>query len=297
MAYDTALTIISDAATELGLGAVSDAYGSTDPNIQQLCGHLKSQGRALRQLRSWKNLQRAWVFQTTSNQGRYSLPADYGRFIPESAWNRTNRLPLQAITPQDFQALKARLVGVVYNILFRVLQGNFQAFPDTATQGGWIVAYEYTTNYWVTPKNTQATSGTWNNSTIYAGGTYLEAGGNIYQTPGGGASGLYAPSGTSGTITDGGISDWVYVSASGATAPTDNADTINFDSNLVSRALKLAWKKGKGFPSQAELDDFNQALAVAFDDDSQGKTLYVTGNSYREPLLSGRNFPLTGFGQ
>lgn len=295
---DTALTVISDASSELGLGAVSAAFGSTDANVAQLCALLKSTGRKLRRQRSWKLLQRSYAFLTAQNQGRYALPGDYGRFIPDTAWNRTNRLPVPGpMTPAEYQALKARLVGVVYNVLYRVLQGNFQAFPDNTTPGSWVIAYEYDSDFWVTPAGTQATSGTWNNLTVYAPGAFIESSGGIYSTAGGGTSGSHNPVGTGTGISDGGIADWAYVSAAGSATPAADGDTVRFSGHLMSRALKLAWLQAKGLDTTAATADYNEALLAAGDDDSQGKTLSITrGRGLWEPILSARNFPDTGYG-
>jgi hypothetical protein len=57
MAYDTVANIVSDAAVELGLGSVSDVYGSTDSSIIQLRTLLKSAGRDLVLERDWTHLQ------------------------------------------------------------------------------------------------------------------------------------------------------------------------------------------------------------------------------------------------
>ena len=210
MGYDTAQNIVSDAAVQLGLGAVPDVFGSTDANVVQLRSLLRSVGRDLRRARQWTHLAKAWAFSTTLNVGRYSMPPDYGRFIPNTAWNRTNRLPVPGpLTPQEFQALKARLVGVVYNILFRVLQGQFQAFPDTTTPASYVIAFEYISNYWVTPQ-IQSTSTQWVTNTIYAASAYVFNAGYLYQTSAGGTSGATAPTHTSGTVSDGAVS-WTFI--------------------------------------------------------------------------------------
>jgi len=79
LAYDTALNIISDAAAELGLGTVADAYGSTDPNIIQLRGMLKSMGRDLVRDRDWTHLIKEYSFVTRPNWAKataYTRNAD-----------------------------------------------------------------------------------------------------------------------------------------------------------------------------------------------------------------------------
>lgn len=67
MAYDTAGAIISDAAAELGLGTVSDAYGSTDANVIQLRSLLKSAGRDILRDRDWSSLLKEYSFVTLPN--------------------------------------------------------------------------------------------------------------------------------------------------------------------------------------------------------------------------------------
>lgn len=63
-AYPTALEVISDTAAELGLGVVLDAYGSSDQNIIQLRGLLKTAGRKLIFERDWTHLVREYQFTT-----------------------------------------------------------------------------------------------------------------------------------------------------------------------------------------------------------------------------------------
>lgn len=64
MAYDNAGNIISDAAAELGLGTVADAYGSIDANVIQLRGLLKSAGQKLITERDWTHLTKEFSFVT-----------------------------------------------------------------------------------------------------------------------------------------------------------------------------------------------------------------------------------------
>lgn len=296
MAYETALTIISDAAAELGLGAVSDAFGSTDANVVQLRSLLKSVGTKVRKARAWKQLQQQYTLYTSTNVGRYTLPADYGRFIPGTAWNRTNRVPVPNVTPQEFEGLKARVGAVVYNVLFRVLQGNFQLYPDNSTQGSWVLAFEYVSSFWARPAATSAASaGQWNDGVAYSASATVDFGGRRYSTVSGGTSGTHGPVHTSGSASDGGVT-WAYVGASGAGTVAANGDVVNLDSHLMSRALKLAWLEAKGLDTSAAAADYNQTLAAASDEDSQGPTLQVTGGRMASPL-SWRNVPDSGYGQ
>lgn len=212
--FETAATIINDVAAELGLIAftskVADPFSSTDPNLGQLCQQLKTVGRRLLREHRWSYLTQTWTFSTVANTGRYALPTDYDRFIASSAWNRTNRLPLGGpLSATQFQALKARLVGVVYNVLFQVLQQQFQAYPDTTTPGGYTIAYGYVSRWWVLPQDFSPTL--WTSSQFYSAGAYVYVNSNVYKTAAGGTSGLTPPTHTSGTASDDSVL-WTWVS-------------------------------------------------------------------------------------
>ena len=238
MGQEVAANIINDVAIEVGLipAPINDPFASIDPNILQLAKLLKSGGRTLRKRYSWTHLQYQYTFNTIANQGRYVLPVDYGKYINQTAWNRTNRLPLGGpLSPQEFEYFKARLVGVVFTTLFRILQQQFQVYPDTSTPGGYTIAFEYVSSFWVVPSATQVTSGSWQNATTYPNGTFIRNGGNIYQATqaGSGVSGGFGPTGTGAGITDG-TCVWSFISVGGADAPASSQDLVQFDSHLMT---------------------------------------------------------------
>lgn len=165
MAWDTAGNIILDAAVELGLISYQtrlanpDPFAAQDANLGLLCQLLKSSGRELlgEQESGWTHLQFQYEFTTVQGTSQYDLPAGFYRMIPQSGWNRTNRLPLGGgLSPQEWQYLKARLTGVVFTVLFRIEQGKLQLYPDTNTPGGYDIAFEYLSRYWVQPQGQTA---------------------------------------------------------------------------------------------------------------------------------------------
>jgi hypothetical protein len=88
----------------------------------------------------------------TLTQSTYFLPPDFKTMVPQSGWDRTNRLPLGGpLTEQEWQYLAGRLVGVVFTVLFRPMQQQMYFYPETACPGGHQIAFEYETNYWVAP--------------------------------------------------------------------------------------------------------------------------------------------------
>lgn len=300
MAGDTAANIINAAAVQLGLvsfaSKIADPFVSGDANIGQLCQLFTSVGRDARRSRQWNALRQTYVFQTAANQGAYAVPTDFGQMIDQSGWNRSNRLPLLGpLSPQEFQRLKAMLVGVTFNLMFELVRNQFAALPDNSTPGSYIIAYEYVSSYWVTPAATHVNSGQWVNGYVYAANTYVTHGGNIYTTSAGGTSGTYGPVGTTGTISDGAV-NWTYVGAAGADNVSLSTDFVIFDAELMTMGLKYRWKREKGLDSSMAEEDYLTTLARVQDDDATAAKLNLSGGIDGIPLIGQQSVPFTGFG-
>jgi hypothetical protein len=95
-------------------------------------------------------------------------------------------------------------------------------------------------------------------------------------------------------------SSWWVGSSSTATtadAPSAGADTIFFDADLIVAALKLAWKREKGFDSTTAQQDFELLLAQAKLDDADAPILNLGGvHGPAARLIGASNAPETGFG-
>lgn len=151
--FETVAQVVTQAARELNLArsAIADPYVSTDGNILQMTALLTSAGREI--VRDWRWSQRdaEHTFVTVQGTDNYPLPADFLRMIPQTHWNRTNRLPVGGpLSAEEWQYLNARLVGVVFNVLLRFWKGKWYLFPNNAnTPGGYTIALEYMSSYWV----------------------------------------------------------------------------------------------------------------------------------------------------
>lgn len=152
--YDTALSVISDAAVELGLGAVSDVYGSTDPNIVQLRTLLKSLGRRLALEREWRHLVKEYTFVTTSS-ATYNLPADFSSMVANSSWNRSANARAVPIGYQVWQYLKAVDITTSWLVYFKPGDTTLTLHPDPPTAGE-TIAFEYRSRYWVRASGSSA---------------------------------------------------------------------------------------------------------------------------------------------
>lgn len=148
--WDTAANIINDAAVELALisSDVADPYASSDINLVQLVRHLKSLGQDLVRDYQWTHLQRQHTFNTVAGVDTYQLPTDFQRFIDQTGWNRTQRMPLIGpVSPQGWQQLQVMTSAGVVDIMYRIVGDQLKLFP--APQADDTISYEFISDLWV----------------------------------------------------------------------------------------------------------------------------------------------------
>ena len=110
------------------------------------------------------------------------------------------------MSPQEYAELRGYGLNVTVYQRFQIKGiGNNQLFisPTPPSQNnGNIIIFEYIAERSVVPA-------TWAASTLYAPGAYTFYNGNYYSTSAGGTSGSTAPTHTSGSASDGGVT-WDY---------------------------------------------------------------------------------------
>lgn len=142
----TLLTIVQDAATEVGLARPTSVVGSTDENAVTLLALAQREGKSLARRHEWQILQTEYTFQTVASTASYALPSDYDRILKETVFNRTSRRRMVGdLTPNQWQETQASLVTMV-NPAFRIKGGYFMISPTpTAAE---TIAYEYMSKKW-----------------------------------------------------------------------------------------------------------------------------------------------------
>jgi hypothetical protein len=279
--YETAGSIINKALASAGLPSVADPYllAATDTNYSVATQLLEDVGQDLLSEHDWTAFQTEYIWTTVAGQQRYPFPADFFKMYDQSGWVRNTRLPVGGpLSPQEWQFLSARLVGVTWTVLFRPAVGALNIFPSQgATPGTFVVAFEYFSAYWVKSNavfgaigavpwtaNTAAflpapTSAQWLPNTAYAFGARVYNLGSSYVCSQAGVSaGAGGPVATGTNIVDNtcrwnfqltacSVASNVYVctsagttsNAAGATGPT------NFGSYLDGTAQwKYQWNSG-----------------------------------------------------
>lgn len=131
-----------------GLPLANSVVDSTEGNTVQMLTLLNDVGQKLIGENEWQFLSRDQTI-TLDGSVRYSLPADFDRYIVDSQWNYTTRLPaLGSVNTQNWQQLKARqLGGTTLAVMFRLDNDVVELYSDPA--GGQQLVFPYVSRGWV----------------------------------------------------------------------------------------------------------------------------------------------------
>ena len=148
--YD-ANSIVNRVAAEVGLTPVANVFTSNDDSFLQLTNLLNSAGQELVEVYPWQHLIGEVAFVTSSSDtGKYELPADFAYMIDQTHWDRSNDVPLSGpLTPQDWTYLLGRdLVSTTIYASFRQVDGQLWLFPQPPPNG-LEITFEYMKRNWV----------------------------------------------------------------------------------------------------------------------------------------------------
>ena len=144
------LSIVQNAADEVGVGQPTAVIGSTDPTAIQMLALCNRHGQHLVERYDWEILTKEATFSTIAAESQGTVLAaasDFHHYINDTMFNRTtNRKILGPYTPAQWQREKANSVASNIDTYFRIRGGLIIFIPDpTASQ---TVAFEYATNKW-----------------------------------------------------------------------------------------------------------------------------------------------------
>ena len=144
----TALTIVQNACTELGIASPTSCFASTDRVIVQMRNLMNREGELLRDSYPWTRLVTEKTFSTAAQAIQTSaVPADFGWFLNDSMWNRTTGRQIAGpISPSDWQREQVYPSIAAPEASFMFRGGDILITPSpTASQ---TVAYEYVSKNW-----------------------------------------------------------------------------------------------------------------------------------------------------
>jgi hypothetical protein len=133
----------------IGLPVPTSVAGSTDQVSIQLWSLLTELGQELLSEHQWQFKTKTYIINTDPLTKLYDLPIDFVRFIDDTAWNRTARLPLVGpMTEQQWSLLVARqLGGTTFQLQYRINNNQLELYyspPDPNT-----LALSYVSRGWV----------------------------------------------------------------------------------------------------------------------------------------------------
>ena len=146
------LTLVQTACDRLGIQMPGAVMSSNDETIRVMRALATQEGRELARRVAWQNLTKESSFTTVASETQPgAIPADFDRFINETAWNYTqNRSLIGPVDPQQWQQLKASLVGPPW-LHFRQRGNAFLIIPNPPA--GENVRFEYVSRFWVDTNN------------------------------------------------------------------------------------------------------------------------------------------------
>lgn len=141
------LSVCQDVADVIGLTRPAAIISGTDQLSRQMLGIAKEVLDEL-SLMDWPVLQIPYSFNTVAAQAAYTLPADFGREIGDTAYLATQYYPLRgSLTPGDWNRQRNALPSQIGRYKFRIyglpLKLYFTPVPGTVE----TIVLEYQTTY------------------------------------------------------------------------------------------------------------------------------------------------------
>jgi len=153
------LTIVQNAANEIGFTAPSSVVGSTDETAVRMLRSANRAGKILSK-KDWPELVKEHTFTTVASTAQYALPTDFRAPVLQTAWNRTLSEEMFPISSRQWQAEKSGNVTVALNNRFRFFGtantaiGKLFTIHPTPSAAEDMV-YEYYSENWVISGGTE----------------------------------------------------------------------------------------------------------------------------------------------
>lgn len=131
----TILSMVQSCAVRIGIQIPSTVIGNSSVEVSELLEFAQEEGRELVKRGDWQMLRKEFTFATTATETQTNYATtDVDRFIADTIWNRTRKLPLFGpLNAKEWQSVKSLSASPVYNS-FTFRGGNFLISP-TPTAG------------------------------------------------------------------------------------------------------------------------------------------------------------------
>lgn len=274
-------TVIQNVANEAGYTVESNIFSSNETTTKQLLAIAQRINRDIFEAYPWPKCYASGSITLVSGQATYALPAAFSRYQYETFWNQSTRWRvLGPMSAQEYAEIRGfGLEPTIYQrFQIRGLSNTELLINPTpgANNNGDILIFEYIADRSVVPV-------TWTASTSFAANSFCFYNGNYYQTTAGGTTGATAPTHTSGSVSDGGVT-WTYYNG-----PYNefraNTDTSIFQDKLLEQGILERFAEIHGLDSIRPV--FEQQLHEEFGRTLSGKVIWAGGAT--RPLQYARN--------
>jgi hypothetical protein len=274
-------TVIQNVANEAGYTVESNIFSSNETTTKQLVAIAQRINRDIFEAYPWPKCYASGSITLVAGQSTYALPAAFSRYQYETFWNQSTRWRvLGPMSEQEYGEIRGfGLEPTIYQrFQIRGLSNTELLINPTpgANNNGNILIFEYIADRSVVPK-------TWVASTSFAANSYCFYNGNYYQTTAGGTTGSTAPTHTSGSVSDGGVT-WAYYNGPYNEFRADT-DTSIFQEKLLEQGILERFAEIHGLDSIRPV--FQQQLHEEFGRTISGKVIWAGGST--RPLQYARN--------
>ena len=267
-------TIVSNVAAECGYTVESTVIGSSETTTKQLLAMTQRINKDIFEMYPWPKCYASGSITLVGGQATYDLPAAFSWYQYETFWNSSTRWRiLGPMTEQEYGEIRGFGLNTTIYQRFQIrgLSNSQLLISPTPSASGDIIVFEYIADRCVRPK-------TWTASTIFAANAYCFYNGNYYQTTAGGTTGSTAPTHTSGSVSDGGVT-WTYYSGAYDQFLADT-DVSIFNEKMVEQGVIERFAQIHGLTGV--VPQFRQQVDEEFSRENPGKIYYAGGHTRAE---------------
>lgn len=139
--------MVQSSAVRIGVQKPSTVSSNTNIEVMELLEFAQEEGRELAKRGAWQVLRKEFTFATSAaeTQSNYSI-TDLDRFIADTIWNRTRKLPLFGpLNPKEWQAIKSFSSSPITNSF--TLRGGIFLMSPTPTAGDNVYGEYFSKNF------------------------------------------------------------------------------------------------------------------------------------------------------
>ena len=272
----TLATVVTNVANEAGYSVESNIMTSTETTTKQLRTIANRINHEMSEAYPWPVMYASGSFSLVAGQASYALPASFSYYHYESFWNSSTRWRiLGPMSEQEYAEIRGYGLNTTVYQRFQIRGiSNTELLispTPTASNAGNIVIFEYIADRSVKPA-------TWVTATVYTAGAYTFYNGNYYTTTAGGTSGATAPTHTSGSVSDGGVT-WDYYSGPYKEFLKDT-DVSIFNEKTLEQGMMERFSEIHGLDNIKPR--FDAQLNEDFSKQNPGKIIYAGGHTRAE---------------